>query len=410
MTAEEQRPARQVIVTVNGPGEISGWLYPFARVLKRRDPGVRLCAAVLPSVFRAGSETRVLESLPEVDACAAEDETRRLIYRGRFPHGFWRNSPGCVLHLGGEPFLTYLLARRFGYPILFYGEGLPRPRFWYRKIFLTAEPKHPEGQGKRDKRVVPVGNLMVDAARMRCGQRSRGSGGSLTIGLFPGSRYYQVKHMLPFMLKVARLVRLHLEDARFLLAKADYLSLDTIGQMAAVAEGRLLEGDSALLRRGNLVSDRGLTVDIGPPERVMAKIDLALTVPGTNTAELSALGIPMMVLLPSQKPELYPMPGPAGHLHRLPLVGKYLKIALLWLFWKRVKYFAHPNRKTGRQIVPEVVGRVTAQEIARRLAAFSTSPLEETSGALKSIMGTAGAAGRLADEVLRFLNQEERQL
>jgi lipid-A-disaccharide synthase len=140
----------------------------------------------------------------------------------------------------------------------------------------------------------------------------------------------------------------------------------------------------------------------------MSQIHLALTIPGTNTAELSALGIPMMILLPSQKPELYPLPGPAGHLHRIPLVGKYLKIFLLWLFWKRVKYLAHPNRKAGVEIVPEIVGRVSAEAVAARLADYALSPLQPTADRLKTIMGKPGAADHLVREILNLVHRENR--
>lgn len=401
---------KQVICTVNGPGEISGWLYPFANILKMRNPGVRVCAAVLPSVFRSGGEARVLKSLPAVDALSTEKDTLRLIYRGRVPVGFVPGKPGCLIHFGGEPFLSWMLARRFGYPLLFYGEGVPRPHFWFRKVYLTEKSGNVKKGIPENRKIIPIGNLMVDAALMRCGNRRSSEGGDFTIGLFPGSRHYQVKHMLPFMLKVARLTRIGLGKPEFIVARAHFLDLETLGQVAGETEGRLLDGDSAVLEQDGsstrLVSEYGISVDIETPEKVMARIDLALTVPGTNTAELAALGIPMMVLLPSQKPELYPMPGPAGHLHRIPLVGKYLKTFLLWLFWKRVKYFAHPNRRTKREVVPEVVGKVSAEEIAKKLLNFSHTPLGEVEVKLQAIMGAPGAAGRLADEVLHFLHRE----
>ncbi|MCK5058884.1 MAG: hypothetical protein KAT34_19710 [Candidatus Aminicenantes bacterium] len=410
MTDKKSR-VRQVIVTVNGPGEISSWLYPFAEALKKKAPHFRVCAAMLPSVFRSGTEVEVLKSLAEIDAVSSVKETSRLIYRGELPGGFLRDVPGFVFHFGGEPFLSKRLASRLRYPLLFYGEDIPFLPSRYERIFLSTENKGPVSR-KWGNNIMEVGNLMVDAARLRCPRRAAPEPGSLTIGLFPGSRFYQVRQLLPFFLQLARLVEPSLKSTfksvNWLAARAEYITMDILKEAAANEEGRVLASDSGELNEatGALISPQGIEIKICGPETVMSRADMVITIPGTNTAELAVLGVPMLVLLPFQQAESYPMPGLAGHLHRIPLIGKYIKLFLLWLFWRKVKYVAYPNRKEKREIVPEVVGRITPEIVVDRLLEFLKKPFKPLGKELQAAMGSPGAAARLVDEVLEFLQNE----
>ena len=395
---------RQIIVTVNGPGEISGWLYPFVTVFRQRAPDVRVCVAVLPSVFASGAEASVVQAIAGIDAVASVRETMRHLYGGPRPPGFEKGVPGCLLHLGGEPFLSFLLARRFHYPCLAYLERSTSHRPWFARIYLTDEAAQSRWSSNGRARV--IGNMMVDVARMRSGHRASSRTPS-TVGIFPGSRFTAVKHFLPFYVKAAGLVVSRIPQARWLVAKADFISLEELRRAAEEEEGRLAEGESARWEAGHpfgsLVSPRGVRLEILPPSAVMAQADLAVTMPGTNTAELAALGVPMLVLAPMHFPEFYPFPGLIGYLHAVPVVGRGLKRFLIRSLLRRERYFALPNRKQQREVVPEIVGVFTADQVAAKLVEMLTGPLERMSADLRSTMGPPGAAGRLVDEVLTFL-------
>src|SRR5690554_7637254 len=79
--------------------------------------------------------------------------------------------------------------------------------------------------------------------------------------------------------------------------------------------------------RWRVTTQRGLTAVAvqGRPYDVMGAADMALTVPGSNTAEMAAAGLPMVVVLPMNLVEKIPLPGAAQYAERLPLVGKRLK-------------------------------------------------------------------------------------
>lgn len=397
----------QIIVTVNGPGEISGWLYPFATALKRRAPELRICVAVLPYVFASGAEVSVVRTIEGIDAVAGVKETMRYLCGGPLPQGFEKGRPGCLLHFGGEPFLSFMLARKWRYACLAYIETSENDRPWFAKVYVTDETALPRRSSNG--RCAVVGNMMVDAAWMRAPRRQAPSHPPLTIGIFPGSRTLALKHMLPFCMKVAGLAAPALPQARWMLAKADYISVAQLKAVAADEHGRMLEGESARWEEGGplgyLVSPRGTRVEIQTSSTVMAECDLAVTVPGTNTAELAALGVPMLVLLPMHFPELYPFPGLIGYLHTVPLVGRPLKRSLLLAYFRRVRYMALPNRKLKREVVPELSGVFTAEEVAAKLLETVNGPLERVGQELRAVMGPPGAAERLVDEIMAYMRR-----
>lgn len=404
MRGNSPKGLQQIIITAIGPGEISSWLYPLARTLKENVPQIRICVVLLPSIFQSGSETAVLKRMSEVDTYSTIRQSRQLIFRDILPPGFFRELEGCVFHLGGEPILSRLLAFRFKYPLFFYGEAPPRFRFLFEKIFLDSCDQIPIA--RRSPKIQPVGSLMVDASRLHTEHSQRSKSDFFTVGLFPGSRFYQVKHMLPFLMRVAGLVSTKMTDARWMIAKSDYLSLEDLEEISSEIDRSILESDRAELEYTNstsfLISEKGIRFEIDTSYAVMSQADVVLCLPGSNTAELASMGIPMIVLTPSQRPERLPIPGPAGYLDRLPFIGKYLKTVFVWLYWKRSKYLAQPNRKAGKELVPEIVGKLTAKRVSDAFFDFIGQPFQSLSAELRNIMGSGGASDRLVKELMLF--------
>jgi lipid-A-disaccharide synthase len=393
-------PLRQVIVTINGPGEVAAWLYPFAAALRERDPRTRLAVALLPCVFASGAERRVVESMPGVDVVWGPERSMRWVLRGDAPGDHDPGLPGCVLHLGGELTLAIVLARRISRALVVYSEGrVPWSAFVDRICLVDAEAM--PGADAAKARV--VGNLMVDAAHRRVPARRPAR---RTIALFPGSRPYQVRNMLPFLLKVAAEVsRASGGDVRWVLAQSDFVTRDALASFAAADADRVIEGEAARLeRRGArdvLVTDAGVECDVASPSEAMSRASLALTIPGTNTAELAALGIPMLLLLPTYQLHTLPMPGLAGHVGGVPVLGPLIKRLVAEGYLRTRRHWAHPNRIARERVVPELVGRLTADGVARQVLEALGSPLARTARRLREVMGEPGSADRLVTEVLR---------
>jgi len=97
------------------------------------------------------------------------------------------------------------------------------------------------------------------------------------------------------------------------------------------------------------------------------------------------------------------VPGLAGYLHRVPLIGVPLKIWLAHKIGRRFRFLAQPNIDAGRQVVPELRGVLTAADVATVAEGMLARPemLRETSEALRSLYAAhVGAARRMAVEAL----------
>ncbi len=417
--ADAHRPAasRHVIVLVNGPGEIAAWLYPFAAALRERDPSTRLSAGLLPCVFASGAEPGVLARMADVDTVIPVKETMRWIVRGERPPTLQREKelPGCVLHMGGEIWLSALLAKRLRYPLVVYAEDRVRYAALADRICLADTSALPPTGRQRTSSV--VGNLMVDAARKRVPHRAPRDGATRVVALFPGSRSYQVRNMLPFLMKVAGDVAgggAH-TPTRWIVAQSEFVS---DRQLAAFADGeptRVLEGERARLLAGAggatriLVSERGVRFEVRSAAEAMREADLALTIPGTNTAELAALGIPMMLLFPTHHLREIRLPGLVGLLRNVPILGPRLTQAVAESYLRSRRWWAHPNRRANAAVVPEVIGRFTAGEIAERVSTLLDTSLGAVAQRLRATMGPPGGAARLVDEVIDLIATSDRR-
>lgn len=394
---------RQIVVTVNGPGEVAAWLFPFAETLKRREPEARIVAVVLPCVFATGRESDVLALMPGVDAVVSSRAAMRFIYLGVRPPEITDGVPGCVLHFGGELWLSAGLARRLRYRLVMYAERLPAYRALIDEICLVDG----DHAAAAEPRARVIGDLMVDAARMRVPARKPLGTVPLTVGLFPGSRSYMIKHQLPFLIKVAGDASRLERGIRWMVARSDFVPLDEMVRVAADATGRLLDGESARWDGGALRSERGVPIELATAPEVMAQADLAVTIPGTNTAELAALGVPMMLLFPTQHLHRHPLPLPGlvGQLFRVPLLRVPLKQVVARLYLRFRRYWAHPNRRAGEEIVPEIIGRFTTEEIARALVGMLRAPDPSLPDRLRTLMGPPGGTERLVRTVLRVAHR-----
>lgn len=395
----------QVIITVNGPGEVSAWLYPLAKAIKRLRPDIRICVALLPCVFSTGAEKKVVEDLNIADAVCDTDESWDLIFRNKWPVGFENVPQGLIFHFGGEHLLTWLLSLRLGYSLYAYVEEPFFLQSRFKKVFFSGLNPLPEKHVRDQSRL--VGELMVDAAILRRSQNNRQSDSRKMIGLFPGSRENIVQYLLPFYAVVVDSISRDYPDTNWVLAKADFISLEFLSNFPSLDDGRPLEAGAFQLRSDGdiqwLETEMGNRIEISTNSNVLARADMALTIPGTNTGEIAASGIPMVLVLPTYWGETSPLPGLAGHVARIPVVGRYIKRALAHLTLRNLPYLAQPNRRSKQMIVPEIVGKVTSQEVHDALAELLRSDNSKMVDELRAAMGQPGAADRLATEISDYL-------
>ena len=134
----------------------------------------------------------------------------------------------------------------------------------------------------------------------------------------------------------------------------------------------------------------------------MSASDLIVTIPGTNTAEVAVIGTPMISIFPMDSFNMIPLEGTLDLIGRIPVLGYYLKKKYVKMMFEKTRFFAIPNIKTGRSIVPELTGNIQAIDVADRINKLLNTPdiLKEMSGELRTALGGPGAAKKIAQEIL----------
>ncbi|MFO8237475.1 MAG: glycosyl transferase [Prochlorococcaceae cyanobacterium] len=406
----------------NGPGELATWVRPLALGLHRQLP-LRPCAAaaaalhlvLVPCPNGTGREQRVAAGWGLFERITPARRFWGLLLRpGRW--GPWPRR-GVVVFLGGDQFWTVLLSARLGYRHLTYAEWLARWPRWNDRIAAMG-PQAAERLAPRWRpRCTVVGDLMADL-----GERARREAplpAGEWVALLPGSKRAKLLVGVPFLLETADRLAALRPGCRFLLPLAPTTSLAELLHCAGAANPiarRYRSGvprplPSALLERDGLalVTPAGTRIELtrmAPAHGPLSQCALALTTVGANTAELAALGLPMLVLVPTQHPEVMrAWDGLAGWLARLPGLGALLGRSLTAWRLRRRTPLALPNIHAGRLLVPERVGAISPAQIAVESADWLSRPerLEALRRELRGLRGEGGAVAALVALVRELL-------
>lgn len=418
-TPSRTDPEQSTIVLVsNGPGELSTWARPLASRLHRLLPlrpvepsaGCGLRMVLVPCPNATGQEHRVAEGWGLFERVLPASRFWWLLLRPR-RHGPWP-SRGVVVFLGGDQFWTVLLSARLGYRHLTYAEWVARWPRWNDRIAAMGPAAASSLPARWQQRCTVVGDLMADLS-----EQARTTD-PLTPGewvaLLPGSKRAKLQIGVPFLLETADRLAALRPGCRFLLPVAPTTS---------VAELLAYGGSSNPIQRhyggtgpaqptlmgGHLCTRRGtevLLLEDHPAHGPLSQCSLALTTVGANTAELGALGIPMIVLVPTQHLHLMQAwDGWMGLLARLPGLRRLLGVALTAWRMRNRGFLAWPNISAGRAVVPERVGPITPDQIAAEAADWLREPdrLAGMRDDLRSLRGESGAVDALAALVQELL-------
>lgn len=415
-----------ILILTNGPGELSTWVHPVVRQLFRGASPLRITVALVPCPYASGEEAASVALWPEAVRIWNPAQTIRYLLTGRPPAPL--SGRGLVLFLGGDPFYGVLASNRTHFPLFAYTETDGR---WVRftERFLVSDRQRylaHLARGIPAAKLALVGNLMADAVKPALSpDEAREALGiaedELVVGLLPGSKPFKVRFIAPLLLKVAEEIQARIPNVRFLIYRSPFTPLSQLAE--AVSDTRLAAvtgGTTGTLLatadgEATIHTDGGLTIQVvgpggEPPYAAMSVADLALTVPGTNTAELATLGVPMMVLLPLNRPEEIPVDGAIHWLGKLPVVGAPLKAAIIRSLARRLSYVALPNQRAGQLVTPERVGLLDPAALGEEAAELLADPVRrrEIRLALLGAMGPSGAAESVVEQVECRLFGRER--
>jgi lipid A disaccharide synthetase len=237
----------------------------------------------------------------------------------------------------------------------------------------------------------------------------------MVLGLLPGSKPFKVRYVTPLFLRVAEILQRERPELQIVLLRSPFTPREQLQD--AITNERYREATGGVVgrleREGTwdwIVTAGGAKIQVLPPEahqEALSVLDLALTVPGTNTAELAICGVPMVVALPLHKPEVIPLDGLMGQLGNIPLLGPAFKRFLARRFALRKPLLALPNQRAGHMVTPEMMGAFAPESLALMIEQLlmDSARRREIKLKLLAVMGPTGAAKLVVETVMELLSR-----
>lgn len=406
---------KDIVIITNSPGELSSWVRITIAKLKVTRPEIRIIIMLVPCPYASGKEEEIAKSIEGVDIVINPKEFVKFLFGIRLAK--YAPAPfGSVVFLGGDFWHALIVAKKLRYPSVAYSMKASRWNKFFDYLGVQDEVIENEmaKMGFDKDKIVVVGNLMVEQAKptedkAQIAKKLGLAGSSPVVGILPGSRFYHVKESLPYYLKVAQELKEKFPAIQFLLGVSPFLSLKDLEECLSPsksglegAKGSLLAQDGGLF----IKTDSGLSVRVlqGMQYDVINLSDLVLTIPGTNTVEIAALGKPMIVA--STWRAKIPRGGLTGFIGALPL-GSFFRKKLLYWILKRIKFTALPNQIAKKEIVPEIIVEQEAREVtnvAQEILSNRQMRDKMSRELIEITTGKQDASSRIAGLILKALD------
>ncbi len=427
-----------ILILSNGPGEVTTWVRPVVKALRQklgndRDE-VRISVILSPCPNASGKEALIARSYSEIDRVQSATDFFPFLLSGKTAQNWDWFPQGVVVFLGGDQFFPIVIGKRLGYKTVVYAEWDAR---WHNLIdrFGVMKPEvAAKASPKYAHKFTVVGDLMVEVGEVGEGGKDKGEGEinidptpvgaqvlaplrttPTLIGILPGSKAAKLAQGVPLTIAIAQHIYAQKPDTQFIIPVAPTLDLETLASFAnpqknPVADYFDFKGATLIEKAEGysnpiLKTTTGLIVELytpNPAYDLLSKCSLCLTTVGANTAELGSLALPMIVLLPTQQLDaMRSWDGLLGILANLPGVGSSFAKLINWWFLRRKGLLAWPNIWAQEEIVPELIGKLKPDEVAKIALDYLENPekLEKIREKLRNVRGEAGAAQKLAEIV-----------
>ncbi len=410
------------MIISNGPGELTTWVKPLVESLHNqlamrpceKFARISLRLVLVPCPNATGNEQKAAESWNKFETITSAKNFWNLIFNPK-KYGFWPNQ-GVVVFLGGDQFWSVLLSARLKYKNITYAEWKARWPFWNDRIAAMSPQVKQLLPKKLKQRCVVVGDLMADLQKEAKNNNPLPKG--KWIAILPGSKKAKLSVGIPFFLEVADHLLREVPFCNFIIPIAPTTSIKEIIYFSGLnnpiskqynSKIKNIEQATGKLPWKKLITNQETKIYLieeHPAHEFISQCDLALTTIGANTAELGALGTPMIVVVPTQ--HLHVMEawdGLLGIIARLPILKWFLGLLIgLWRLRKR-NYMAWPNISAKKMIVPERIGKINPIEIAIEAKGWLSSPkrLKGQKEDLRALRGEEGAITKMTEEIINLL-------
>jgi len=404
-----------VVIISNGPGELSTWVRPVVDKLYQIDDSLcnndkldfSLRLVLVPCPNATGKESKVANSWNKFELITSANSFWKLLIK---PSSFanWPKK-GIVIFLGGDQFWSILLAKRLGYQNITYAEWISRWPQWTNAIAAMNDKVKELIPKKYKNKCKVIGDLMADIKLNS--EISLPDKEKHYIALLPGSKKAKLSIGIPFFLEIADHIAKIDKNINFIIPvapttnKSDYLFFQSEKNPIAKYYSSKIKGiknikDSSfdyVIETSN--NTKIYLIKKHPCYEILKKCDLAITTVGANTSELAAIALPMLVVLPTQHLSIMnAWDGIFGVIGKISLINKFLAFIVKNFYLQKKRFFAWPNIKAKKMIVPERIGNIWPREIAREVLFLinDRDQLKSISDNLLKERGGKGAAEKLA--------------
>ena len=415
-----------LIFVSNGPGELTTWVKPLAQELhkqieirpKAKTSSISLNLVLVPCPNATGNENLVAQKWFQFEnIIRAKNFWELLIKPKKF--GSWPSN-GLVIFLGGDQFWSVLLSARLGYLHMTYAEWIVRWPFWNDRVVAMSNNIVRKLPRRIQSRCSVIGDLTADLTETTEINDPLPSG--KWIALMPGSKSAKLKIGIPFFLDVADKISKLKPECKFLIPVAPTTNLDQIkyfGSKKNPISKKYKSGIKSITKannketRGILITNNSTEILLQekyPAYNDLIQCDIALTTIGANTAELGALNIPMIVVIPTQHIlVMEAWDGLLGFIARLPILKLFFGLIISLIKLRKTGLMAWPNISAKKMIVPERIGHITTKQIAEEAIEWINSPsrLSGQRDDLQALRGNKGATQKFCQEIIKLLTEKK---
>ena len=404
-----------VVIVSNGPGELATWVKPVINELNKINAPLyesyrmnfTLRLVLVPCPNATGKEFAVAKSWNKFEIITKSKIFWKLLIK---PSSFaqWPKK-GIVIFLGGDQFWSILLAKRLGYVNITYAEWISRWPQWTNKIGAMNEKVKELIPKKYRNKCQVIGDLMADIKLND--EISLKDKEKHHIVLLPGSKKSKLAIGIPFFLEIADYIAEKNQKINFIIPiapttnKSEYLFFQSEkNPIAKYYTSKIKTIKSIKDPNFDYVIETTKNTKIylinkHPCYEILKECDLAITTVGANTAELAAIALPMLVVLPTQHLNMMnAWDGIFGVIGKISFINRFLTFIIKNFYFKKKKFFAWPNIKAKKMIVPERIGNISPRKIAEEvlLLVKNRDELKNISENLLKERGRKGATKKLA--------------
>ena len=404
-----------VVIVSNGPGELTTWVRPVVDALNKINISLSnknklnftFRLVLVPCPNATGKEYKVANSWNKFELITKSNSFWKLLIR---PRSFanWPKK-GIVIFLGGDQFWSILLAKRLGYINITYAEWIARWPQWTNEI-AAMNIRVKELIPKRYKNKCQViGDLMADIKLNS--EISFKDKKEKYVALLPGSKKAKLSIGIPFFLEIADHIAKKNQKINFIIPIAPTTNKDEYfffqseqNPIAKYYSSKIKTIKNSKDSCFDYVIETSNNTKIylikkHPCYEILKNCDLAITTVGANTAELAAIALPMLVVLPTQHLNMMnAWDGIFGVIGKISFINRFITFIVSYFYLKKKKFFAWPNIKAKKMIVPERIGNISPRKIAHEALFLirNKDQLKIISDNLLLQRGSKGAAKKLA--------------